>query len=110
MKSLITIYLHSISDVITNSSSEIFCRVKALDDDTCFNIDNLLSFILGTDSNGEYRPYYEYGKDEYGDDKDDTFCIYITYAAKDLSDAYKEFILKCLDTVVDRKNYEIRWE
>lgn len=59
----IGINIQSFGDIITNSSSEVFCTISA-EKDVCEFIYEILSGILPTDGDSEIHPVVDYRKKE----------------------------------------------
>ena len=102
----------SISDVITNSSSEVFCTITHENKDTLREIYNKLSEVISTDGWGEEQPILCNNIDVSSEDEDAYLpnCIYIDmpYSAEGVYDFYKAGLEAILDKYFE--DYTINYE
>lgn len=105
MKNIIVkIYPHSVIDVITNSSTEIFCRITS--DEFLNEIQKSLSKIL----NRDVKIYPMYSYDEEGNEYADKECIEfaIEYGDNDnLTEDFVNLIEFYLNQTIGENNYKI---
>lgn len=74
----------SISDVITNSSSEVFCIINHNDKKILQDIYDELCHILDEDEYNDYRPSIYYNKEE-----EDRLEVWMPYHLSDCEAFYK---------------------
>ena len=98
----------SISDVITNSSSEVFCTIHHEDEEVLQEIYEKLSEIISTDGYSEEEPVLEnvdYSDDEY---IRDYLSISLPYSTEWVYDFYKAGLEAILDKYFE--DYTINYE
>lgn len=108
----VDIKIQSISDIITNSSSEVFCRIQSDKLNEIFEI--LKPLFPNTDPEmGPYihlEDYEDYEDEEYYEDL--IPCITINFPSS--FTGYEEFYIKGLTAILDQffgsKNYSIKYE
>ena len=110
----IKLKIQSISDIITNSSSEVFCSISTEDESLRETIFNLLKTILPGDD-GEYSPTVRINNSwDYETMKEDTskkvIEIQLPYSHYDCVDFYKEGVLAILEKHFGKDNYTIDFE
>lgn len=102
----------SISDVITNSSSEVFCTITHKDKDILRDIYDKLSEIISLDGYSDEEPTLIDHIDVSSDDEDAFLpeCIYIDmpYSAESVYDFYKSELEAILDKYFE--DYIINYE
>lgn len=102
----------SISDVITNSSSEVFCTIYHENKDTLREIYEKLSDVISTDGYSEDEPVLYDHIDVSSEDEDAYLpeCIYIDipYSVECVYDFYKAG----LEAILDKhfKDYIINYQ
>ena len=90
----IKIKIQSASDIITNSSSEVFCTIKGLDLDVIYEI--LKPLFPNDDS--EMGPTISYWREGEWDDNSEAFItIDMPYGLEGVSEFYKEGLEAILD-------------
>ena len=90
----IKIKIQSVSDIITNSSSEVFCTIKGLDLDVIHEI--LKPLFPNNDS--EMGPTINYWKEGEWDDNSEAFItIDMPYGLEGVSEFYKAGLEAILD-------------
>lgn len=104
----IIIKIQSISDIITNSSSEVFCTITGKDIESIYQV--LKPFFPGYDS--EVEPtmnYYEKGE---WDDEDSypQIVIWMPYGFEGVTTFYKAGLKTFLDQAIGENNYNIDYE
>lgn len=110
----VDIKIQSISDIITNSSSEIFCRIQSDKLNEIFEI--LKPLFPNTDS--EMGPYIYLEKDEedYEEDYEDYYenstpCITISFPScfTGYEEFYAEGLINILNKYFGNENYSIKY-
>ena len=90
----IKIKIQSISDIITNSSSEVFCTIKGLDLDMIYEV--LKPLFPNEDS--EMGPIISYWKDgEWDENSEASITIDMPYGFDGVSEFYKAGLEAILD-------------
>lgn len=90
----INIKIQSVSDIITNSSSEVFCTIKGLDLEV---INEILEPLFPNDDSemGPTMSYWEEG--EYGEGSESFITIDLPYGLEGVSEFYKVGLGAILD-------------
>ena len=102
----VDIKIQSISDIITNSSSEVFCTITGED---IKSIDEFLSPLFKGDP--DYSPFlYYWEENEYDEDTPEMIQVNIPYSCSGAYEFYKVGIEAVLDKYVGDKNYQIEYE
>lgn len=96
----VDIKIQSISDIITNSSSEVFCTITGKDTETLFQI--LSPFFPGEDS--EMEPTLCYN------DENNHLTIWMPYGFDRVTTFYKAGLKAVLDQAIGENNYSIDYE
>ena len=86
----------SISDVITNSSSEVFCYITG---DKLDEIYDIFETIIGYNQEYELTPVIKYGENDYGDE-----CIIIDLPYS--YDKIKEYIRDAIEGLLDYPEFD----
>lgn len=105
----IDIKIQSISDIITNSSSEVFCRIQS---DQLIEIFEVLKPLFpNIDSDIGPTIYLEKEYDDDYENEDSTPCIIINFPSS--FTGYEEFYSEGLTAILDKyfgnENYSIRY-
>lgn len=102
----IVIKIQSVSDIITNSSSEVFCTITGKDTKSIYEI---LSPLFKGDP--EFAPYLDYWEEnEYDEGAPEMITLNIPYSCLEVSEFYKEGIEALLTKYFGEGNYEIDYE
>ena len=103
---LIQINIQSVSDIITNSSSEVFCTITGKDTKSIYEV---LSPLFNGDP--EYVPFLEYWEEgEYNEDTPEMVQLNIPYSCSGVSKFYKAGMEALLTKYFGEGNYEISYE
>lgn len=91
----------SISDVITNSSSEVFCTITHKDKEVLQEIYEALTHLMSSACYDEYHPSVSY------DDKEGDLEVWLPYHLSD----FEEFFKAGLEAILDKyyKDYTITY-
>lgn len=101
----IDIKIQSISDIITNSSSEVFCTITGEDVKSMYKI---LSPLFEGDP--DYSPFLDYWEEnEYDEDTPEMIRVNIPYSCL-TCEFHKVSIEAILDKYIGDKNYQIEYE
>lgn len=103
----VIIKIQSVSDIITNSSSEVFCTITGKDIKSIYEI---LSPLFKGDP--DYSPMLDYWeKDEYYDEGNPEMVqLNIPYSCYGVEEFYKAGIEALLNNYIGEGNYEINYE
>ena len=102
----IKINIQSISDIITNSSSEVFCTITGKDIESILDI---LSPLFGGDS--DIEPTLSYYEDEDLEEGEvPHICIWMPYGIDRSSMFYKAGLEAILNQTIGKENYTIEYE
>ena len=116
----VIIPIQSFSDLVTNSSSEVFCTINA-NENTLKQIMTILSGVIKNDSYDEYEPTIEYltkeekieegwyTEEEIAELPDQWIKINMPYSMDDAAEFYKAGIKAILDSH-NIKDYTIKYE
>ena len=103
----IIINIQTISDIITNSSSEVFCTITGKDVKAIYQV--LEPFFPGNDD--EFEPtmsYYEEG--ECDENSPPQVAIWMPYGFDGVTTFYKAGLKAMLDELIGKNNYKIDYE
>lgn len=107
MPQTVVIKIQSISDIITNSSSEVFCTITGKDIEA---IADLLRPLF-SDSDPELCPFMDFWNEgEWDEDSPAQIQISIPYGYGGVEDFYKAGIEALLDKHFGVNNYSIDYE
>lgn len=102
----IKVKIQSVSDIITNSSSEVFCTITGKDTKSIYEI---LSPLFKGDP--ELAPYLDYWEEnEYDKGAPEMIHLNIPYSCSEVSEFYKAGIEALLTKYFGEGNYEIDYE
>ena len=108
MPQTVVIKVQSISDIITNSSSEVFCTITGKDLEVAYQV--LKPFFPGEDSEMEPTMSY-YEKGEWDDeDSPPQVVIWMPYGFDGVTTFYRAGLKAFLDQVIGENNYSIDYE
>ena len=103
---LIQFNIQSVSDIITNSSSEVFCTITGKDTKSIYEV---LSPLFKGDP--DYAPFLEYWEEgEYDEDTPEMVQLNIPYSCSGVTEFYKAGMEALLDKYFGEGNYEISYE
>ena len=103
---LIQFNIQSVSDIITNSSSEVFCTITGKDTKSIYEV---LSPLFKGDH--DYAPFLEYWEEgEYDEDTPEMMLLNIPYSCSGVSEFYKAGMEALLTKYFGEGNYEISYE
>ena len=103
---MIKINIQSISDIITNSSSEVFCTITGKDAKSIYET---LSPLFEGDS--DFTPFLEYWEEgEYDEDAPEMVQLNIPYSCSEASEFYKAGMEALLAKYFGEGNYTIEYE
>lgn len=104
---LIQINIQSVSDIITNSSSEVFCTITGKDIEA---IADLLRPLF-SDNDPELYPFIDFWNEgEWDEGSPAQIQISIPYGYEGVEDFYKAGIEALLDKHFGENNYSIDYE
>jgi hypothetical protein len=102
----IAIKVQSVSDIITNSSSEVFCTITGKDTKSIYEI---LSPLFKGDP--DFAPFLEYWEEgEYDKNTPEMIILNIPYSCSGVYEFYKAGIEALLTKYFGEGNYEISYE
>ena len=108
MPQTVAIKIQSISDIITNSSSEVFCTITGKDLEVAYQV--LKPFFPGEDSEMEPTMSY-YEKGEWDDeDSPPQVVIWMPYGFDGVTTFYRAGLKAFLDQAIGENNYSIDYE
>ena len=102
----IKINIQSISDIITNSSSEVFCTITGKDAKNIY--ETLSPLFRGDPDSAPFLEYWEEG--EYDEDLPEMVQLNIPYSCSGVSEFYKAGMEALLTKYFGEGNYEINYE
>lgn len=103
----INIKLQSVSDIITNSSSEVFCTITGKDVESIYSL--LKPFFPGDDSEMEpVLSYYEKG--EWDEESPEIAVIWMPYGFDGVTTFYRAGLKALLDELIGENNYSVDYE
>ena len=102
----VQINIQSVSDIITNSSSEVFCTITGKDAKSIYET---LSPLFRGDL--DYAPFLEYWEEgEYDEDTPEMIQLNIPYSCSGVTEFYKAGMEALLTKYFREGNYEISYE
>lgn len=108
MPQTVVIKIQSISDIITNSSSEVFCTITGKDIEAAYQV--LKPFFPGEDSEMEPTISY-YEKGEWDDeDSPPQVVIWMPYGFDGVTTFYRAGLKAFLDQAIGENNYDIDYD
>lgn len=104
----IIINIQTISDIITNSSSEVFCTITGKDVEAIYQM--LKPFFPGNDS--EFEPTMSYYEEGEWDDENSPpqVTIWMPYGFDGVTTFYRAGLKAMLDELIGKNNYKIDYE
>lgn len=106
MPRTVVIKVQSISDIITNSSSEVFCTITGKDTKSIYET---LSPLFNGDP--DFAPFLEYWEEgEYDEDTPEMIQLNIPYSCSGVSEFYKAGMEALLTKYFGEGNYTIEYE
>jgi hypothetical protein len=102
----VDIKIQSISDIITNSSSEVFCTITGEDVKSIYEI--LSPLFKGDPDSSPFLSYWK--ENEYDEDTPEMIQLNIPYSCSGVCEFYKAGMEAVLDKYVWDKNYQIEYE
>lgn len=104
----IIINIQTISDIITNSSSEVFCTITGKDVEAIYQM--LRPFFPGNDS--EFEPTISYYEEGEWDDENSPpqVAIWMPYGFDGVTTFYRAGLKAMLDELIGKNNYKIDYE
>lgn len=96
----VDIKIQSISDIITNSSSEVFCTITGKDVESIYQV--LSPFFLGDDS--EMDPTLCYDEDS------GSVQVWMPYGYDGITTFYRAGLKAVLDQAIGENNYSVEYE
>lgn len=102
----VKIKVQSISDIITNSSSEVFCTITSKDIKSIY--ETLSPLFKGDPECSPYLDYWE--ENEYDEGAPEMIQLNIPYSCSGVPEFYKAGIEALLTKYFGEGNYEINYE
>lgn len=107
MPQTVVIKVQSISDIITNSSSEVFCTITGKDTKSIYEVLSPL-FKEGYYDDAPFLDYWEEG--EYDEDSPEMVQLNLPYSCSGAPEFYKAGMEALLTKYFGEGNYTIEYE